>query len=606
MVFLFPGKAIALYNVSGVVEFTSRRYDTLRGGVRTSDQTFAQLYQASMSGPILDPRFMNFTVGAGYNVLSNKNGQDSTSLNYNISTVFFPAMKVSWSLYGSKSSNTVQNNASLAGYDLTTTNYGGDLFLRLSRMGGGNNNNNNNNFTNRAGLNIPLPDIVLSRSHTETDSPSSVNPISETRDNTRASISYRYGAKQDLTLDGSMENYKNLIDGSSYDIKTAFLNWHMQVSPGGDLKLDGRMTDRATQNIANYETSQKNHDYNALLSFQEKDRFAHYYRYNFSQQNVNSQDVTAQRAEAKISYRIIDELQLRGGLDYSLVDRMVKATVTTPEQSNRVETGGVTAGVSYSKLYTPQFLGPFGFKTGYDFISGFSKVSGQMVGQSEGSGRYYGNTLSLGLMSIGWKDETASLDYTYSNRRDDSPANNISEQQIVRLNLSTKRLPRTTIVASGSYMVNEYSVGFTNQLIAGVENSAVQNRTVNYSINAVHAATSYVNLLAGASRGTSSSVSTSTLSSLPPNSATTDDTLYYASANLNYMITRNMLYQAELREEVRSTKTTDSNVHLLNMSLLYRIRSIFINLECKWRQDAPDNDLRTTQTSYLAKLSRPF
>ena len=607
MMILSPGKAMALYNVSGVVEFTANRYDTWRGGEHTSYQTFGQLYQANLSGPILDPRFLNFTVGAGYTITNNNKVSDSTSLNYNISTVFFPAMKVSWTLYGSNTLNTVKDNSGFAGYDVKTINYGGDLNLRLSRNGSGNNNNNNNNnYSNRDGWRIPLPDIFLSRSRTESESQNSANPLHETRDNTKASINYRLSAKQDLYLDGTMENYKDLINGSSYDSKTAQLNYHLSVSPGGDLSVDGRTTDRLTHNIANFDTHQEYNYYNALLSFKEKDRYAHYYRYTYGQQKIDGQDATAQRAETRVTYRLLPELQLIGGLDWTLTERAVAATATTPEQSSKVETGGLTAGVSYVRIYTPQFLGPFGFKTGYDFMTGFSKVSGQTPGQPEGSGRYYGNNLTLGLMSIGWKDEAATLDYTFSNRRDDSPANNDFVQQSYRLSLSTKRLPRTSIVAQGSYVVSDYTTGYAYQLFAGIEGSNVKNRTLNYSINAVHAATYYLNLTAGASRGNSSSVNTYTLSTLQPSTYLYEDTSIYAAANINYNITRNMQYTAELREEMRSTKITDSEVHLIYMNLLYRFRSVFISIEYKWRQEAPDNDLRTTQSQYMAKLSRPF
>ena len=78
-----------------------------------------------------------------------------------------------------------------------------------------------------------------------------LNPLRERRDNTSASLAYRFTGF-DLSLDGGLEQYKNLINQSSYETKTVNLNSNIQVSPEGNLRVHGNLTDRQTENIPGF------------------------------------------------------------------------------------------------------------------------------------------------------------------------------------------------------------------------------------------------------------------------------------------------------------------------------------------------------------------
>lgn len=610
LILLLPGEAAARYNVSGVVEFSYRNYETEIGSDKISDNYFTQTYRANIGSFLWDPRFAVFNGGIGYNLISNGNGSDSRNLSYNLSTSFFPGMKISWDLFGTKDTNRVESNINIAGYETTTTSYGGTLRLNLNTGGRRGNNNNRyynryNNFNNNRGWSrIPLPDITLSRVHHESESLNTVNPLNETRDDTKASIQYRRNSRFTLVIDGGLEEYRNMKDNSSYDTSTASLSSDIQVSRDAELKLNGRLTDRTTTNIAGYDASRTSSNYSVALNFEEKEGVASFYRYDFSRSQIPGNDFESQRVQAQISYRFDEDLNFNTGVNYGVSD-YTTTTAGGQEVKSTLETGGIQAGAAYHKLYTPGFLGPFGFNTDYGLNAGFSKLSGNAIAQEEGSGWYYANSVGLGLRSIGWKEETASLTYSYSNKRDQSPLNNDMELQSCSLSISTRRVPRTSINASGSYAVQHTRLENTNNLFMAQLDSNAQRRTMQYNVNAVYTASSYLRLQAGASRGDTTSVTSYSLSTLPSVIISQDD-LFYGAAQFSYRFTRNVLFNAELREEYRSTKTTDTKAHQLNMNLNYRIRAIFINFEYRWRQDDPDNALKSTQQYYFAKLSRPF
>ncbi|MEK6742625.1 MAG: hypothetical protein AABZ15_03395 [Nitrospirota bacterium] len=604
-----PGRVHAQYTVNGVVEFTYRHYETKIGDQHSSSSSFSQTYRAALSSFLFDPRFLRYTAGVGYNTVKVNNGSDSSSLDYNLAASFFPARKISWDLYGSKISTSYQGTQNLGGYDITTTTYGADLHLRLNQgkrqaINSNSNNNNNDSFSGSQRAPFPLPDISLSRSHTESETTSSsTNYLHEERDNTRATINYLYSSAVILNYDGRMENYKNLMDGSSYDKTDSFFNGNIRVSPSGKLNLDARVTDNKVRNITNYANKYGGESYNANLMFDDK-RISQSYYVNYSDQYSDRDNLITERAGARVTYKMLPELSLYGGVDYGQSEFVRKATATTQAEKAREETGSLTVGALYSKLYTPEFLGPFGFRTSYGLSSGTTKYSGQLAGgRPEGTGRYYENNVTLGLASIGWKEETASLDYTYRNRRDDGPSENNVLSQRYSVFLSSKRVPRTYISLSGYYQTLEMTS--FNSVFYAFSSNTNQTRTLNYTATVSHAATAELTLLAGAARGNTTSHITYSLSTLPSTAITQDD-LYYAAANYAIMLTRSLSVRAEVREEYRRTFQYEIVTHSAHLGLEYRIRSIFMNLDYHWKQDAAEDNLRTTSQYYMAKLSRPF
>jgi hypothetical protein len=601
VIFFWPSRAISQYRVSGVVEFTYRNLETKTGNSVTSDIYWTQTYRANLQGDLFDPRFMRFSGGAGYSVYTYKNASDSTMVDYNLNTAFFPGMKVSWDLFGNKSVRSVETATSIAGYDVTTTSYGGTLNLRL-----GSSSRNGNNRNNNSGSSMQLPDITLSRRHTESESQSITSPLHETRDDTRATVNYGIGSSVSLNLDGSIEDYENLANNSSYESKTANLTSNIRVSPDAELKLTGHLTDRATQNISGLEASEKAQTYNAILDFKETNGLHHYYRYDFIDQKTSSSEFTSNRGEARVIYRIRDEWRIQGGLDYSLSDYARKPNLTDPGEKTSLETGGLLTGVLYRKKYTPAFMGPFSFDTGYDFNTGFSNLTSE-TGGPEGSGWYYTNNVSLGINSTGWGKENLNFTYSYNNRRDGSPLQNDMWQHSYRFLVTTRRISNTKIHGSASYISQEYrseagSIFLTTSLAQQSINQ--QRRSLTYDLTAEHYVSASLSLAAGAVRGQSTST-VFTLSTLPSKTVS-EDLYYYGAANFTYLLTRNLFYRAQLREEYRTSLSTDTQSHQMNMFLDYRIRQIFVNVEYRLRVDAPENTTRSTQQYYYVKLSRPF
>ena len=605
VIFAWPGKAVSQYRVSGVVEFAYRSLETKIGNSTTSsEQYWTQTYRSNLQGDLFDPRFMRFSGGIGYSVYTYKNAPDSNTLDYNFNTTFFPGMKVSWDLFGSKSVNTIENSTNIAGYDVTTSTYGGTLNLRLGSNDRGGNGGNNNSSAMR------WPGLTLSRFHTESESQGTTSPIQETRDDTAASITYRVNSAIDVNLDGRSEDYENVITGARYETKTANLYTNVRLSPDADLRLAGHVTDRVTQNIAGYatETSQS---YNAIMDFKEKDGIRQYYKYDFNRQQTTVSDFTTQRAEARVVYKLREYLRVQGGADYGLSDYFLKPTTTDPVgEKTTLESGGPLAGVMFKKNYAPYFLGPLSFDSAYDLTSGFSKLTSG-TGGTEGSGFYYTNNVSLGFSTTGRGKENISLGYNFNNRRDSSPVHNNMWQHNYRFFISTQRVPKTVIRGSANYISLEYRNDAANisrmaPIVVSQQTANVnqKRRSLIYDLAAEHTVSSYLSLTAGASRGqsTSTSYTLSTLTSL----TSSEDSLSYGAVNFTYPITRLLIYRVQLREEYRSTQTTDTQSHQVNMFLDYRIRQIFVTAEYRWWQDVPDSGSRNEQQYYYVKLSRPF
>lgn len=607
LLLVLPRQAAAQYRVSGVVEFTYHSLDTKAGGSTVSSQTYwTQNYRANLSGDLWDPRFLKYTAGVGYTAYSYADSADSSSITYNVFTNFFPGRKVSWDLFSTRVVNTIDSSASIAGYDVTTTSFGGTLNLRLGRnRRNGNNNNNRNLNNNTAGLR--LPDITITHIRTEAQSDSLINPLDETRDETRATIIYRPNPSVDLNLDGGTEKYRNAKNNASYDSTTLNLNSIFRISRDADLKLNGRFTDRTTQNFAGYNPQETNQAYSVIYDFREKQGLRHYYKYEFNELEYSPSDFTKHSAEAGFSLRSSESIQFRGRVDLSSMGYTRAPSGTDPGDKSSLDKGNLLGGASYRKKNIPTFIGPIYFESGYDLSVGYSRLVSETNGP-EGGGMFYENAVNLGV-GPEWEKETMSLNYSYSNKRDRSPMSNNIWQESYRLAISTKRIPRTSLYGSVAYITqqnrSEAGTVFTTASVFGSQQGINQERrSLTYDLTAAYQASAYLNLAVGASRGRSISNSY-TLSTLT-STVNSNDEYYYGAANFNYLLTRNLFYRLQLREEYRATLASDTQSHQVNMYLDYRLRSIFVNLEYRWREEIPDNALRNMQQYFFAKISRPF
>ena len=609
---LFPGESIARYQVTGLVEFSYTDYESKIGGKQaTSYRLFTQTYNAGITSPILDPRFLVLQGNVGYSKTTASGGSaDTHGLTYGLNASFFAGSKISWDLYGTKSTTTVQSQSLLPGYDISTKTYGGNLNLNLSRGNGirNNNRNNNNNNNNFERWTPRLPDILLSYNHNEMESLNTVNPLRQTRDDTKASIEYRL-RYINLHLDGMLEKFKDLELGSSYDTKTANFDAQARLSPGVDLDLTARLMDRTTTNLSGFNPSDTSAQYGARLDFAEKNGIQQFYRFDYTNQENIFALYTTNKAEAGITYRILEGFLFHGGLTYGTAEYKPKENVNQPQAYYyKQDIGSLLAGISYVGTYQPDFLDPFIIHTNYDFTLGYSKISTPVLGVDEGNGFYYTNSAGAGITSSGWKTETLSADATYTSRRDQSAAAFNQMQQNYALNASTTRIPKTNLRSSLNYNILESSNKYTNVFLQQ-GNSAQVRRGWIFHVDADYTATPYLLFTAGASRDRSTTNMT-TLSTLTPQESRYQylQTWFYGSATFNYLITRNLQYRAEFREEYRiddATKT-ETQTHRVNMNMDYRIRMILIGLEYRLQQDIPNNSLRVTQQQYVARISRPF
>ncbi len=608
LLIIWPGKAVSQYNVSGIVDFSYRNNESkINNNTVLSDSSFVQDYQVAMQGDVWDPRFLKLNAGAGYSVISSKSGQDSSMLMYNLNASFFPGMRVSWDLFGRKSTNTVQSTSSIAGYDVKTTSYGGTLYLRSGGSGGNRNSNNNNNNYNsgfRRSYSQYLPDLVLSRIHTESESPGLSNPIHQTRDDTKAALAFRGKSSYEINLDGGLEQFEDLVNQSSYDVKTAHFSSNFRVMPEADLKLNGNMTDRSTQNMAAFAANEKTTGYGMMLDFHPKGGLRHFYRYDYQTLDNTLVSYDTRVAEAQVNYQIMDNISLRGGVNYSVSNYLRKVSTSTPvEDRSKLENGSLFGGATYAREYAPEFLGPFAFNTSYDFNVGYAKLSDQTAGQ-EGSGRYYTNNVGLGLNSKGWTKDNIYIGYNFSNKRDQSPLQNDTKMQTFKASVATSRIEKTKITANAGYTSQTtQSSGAGTQFIPQTGINLLAH-SFTYDVRAEYAAASFLNFAAGAVRARTTN-NTYSLSTLTPQTTTFDD-LYYGEANFAYSFGRNMQYRAQLRDEERKSQLTNTQSYLVNMNLDYRIRMIFVNFEYRWKQDNPENNFKMQQQYYFVKLSRPF
>jgi hypothetical protein len=586
------------------VEFSFHENQTKTGNQKYSDSTWAQRYQLDLAHFIWDPRFLVFSAGTNYNIYTSEMGSDSRALGYNFHTSFFPGMKINWDAHADKTIHTVQGTATLAGNDVTTTSYGATLNLRLGSGGsrGGNNNDNNNN-NNRYGRSIALPDLSFSKNHMETESQSGLMPLHETRDDSTGTLHYRFNSAADLNLDGAIQNYKNLIGNASYDTRTLNVISDIRLLNSANLTLTGRLGRRDTENFTGYSATQRITGYGALLRFRENEGLHHYYQYDHVRTDATGLLDVADTVQARVIYKITPNLEVNGGLNYSQAEHTVTAAA---EQKSTLNSGSLLGGVSYRDNDALFKLEHFSFMTSYNFTLGFSDLSSETGGPA-GSGYYYTNNAGLSFSSKGWQYESLAAGYTFMNKRDDSPMNNDMNQQNMNFNLATTRISNTRLSATSNYSSQiikaDAGAEFLNQL-----NINQKNRQFVYDINATYAVTSYLAFQAGAGRSEQTS-STYTIAALGPAPGTTLvlSNLLYAQADFNYAFTRNLKYRANLRDEVRKAQHGgDLQTYQLNMDVDYRVRSIFVNLQYRWREESPEGSLKTQQQYMFAKVTRPF
>jgi len=180
--------------------------------------------------------------------------------------------------------------------------------------------------------------------------------------------------------------------------------------------------------------------------------------------------------------------------------------------------------------------------------------------------------------------------------------------QSYRADFLTRRIPKTQIKASASYSVQDTSANTNDAFYIMMGNQNTLRRTVLYNADIGHAPTQELRFNLGASRNNESASQTYTLSTLQPSTTTVTSTIdiIYFTANYSTFLTRSLNYNAELREERSTVQHHDIEAHQISQYLNYRVRSILMSLEHKWRQDNPENGPSTTQQMTFFRISRPF
>lgn len=608
--FFWTGQASA-YRVSGVVEFSYRNYNTKTGGISTSSGYWLQTYQLSLSDYVWDPRFLLYSASVGYNVTSGIEGTvDNKNLSYNLSTSFFPGRAISWNLFGNRTKTTIEN---IAGDEIMTTSYGGGLRLNLMRLiGGGRNNNNNNN--NGGGGAIPLPSISLSYVHAEAESLNTGAPLREERDKAAADLGFNVNSALNLTVSGSLEKYDDLLlNRLAYEHRTASLYAKSTVSRDSSISLRGTVTDFSSEkNAASSVTDESTAGYEALYTVKPDSGPQQTYRYEHTGRRRTDYEYAADRAEGFLIFRLTDVTSVQAGVEYlqsEYVRQPNPLVAGDTGEVNSAKSGGVRAGISNYMRFAPEFMGPFTVFTQYDLNTGFQDVSSETAGQPEGSGWYYANIVGLGFESTQWKKDSLSLTYNYSNRRDHSAAERDVASQAVRLALASYRIPRTTVQGSASYDALESTTKLKVPLVlpgAQLDNTSQQRRQLRYDLKLSHTIFPSLTVEEGATHGQATQKTFTLATVTQPSASTSEETVLYINAAGAYPITRMLSAGASFREELRILADNDIRSHEARATLNYRLRSIFVTLEYRWRQEAPDNALRTTQQYVFAKLSRPF
>ena len=621
------GSAAHAYQVNGVVDYTYTHHVIKVGSTKSSQSTLLENYQASLITPIFDPRFLRIRAGVGFRRSHSNQYADSDSLTYNVGATFFPFSIISLETYLDKTVTTVDSTSSLAGYDVDTQNYGGSLALRLRRLPGlvrgrnnrNNYNNNNSNGNNNYGNNslgrrliaIPLPEFFLSYGHSNSTSESSIHPLDEVRDRYSGTMRYRFNPSLDLNVDTKKELYENRLTQATYETVNTSADSTLHLRGGGYVKLTGRLTDQQTYGIfgVGIRNEVQTQDYAADARLNTSQRLAQEYRYGFRTVSSNNGSKYALHTGiAQVIYRVLPEVDARGGLQYTLEEQTIAATGALPDIHSNVQRAGMFAGVAYRDTYQPAFLDPFRFYTHYDFSSGVSDVSTNAAIDSGGSGYYYGNAAGFGLESIGWKQDSLNMSYAYSNNRDHSPAAANRWSHNLSLAASTNRVPKTHINASAGYTLSNAQSGLSNYFDSLASGSEVDSRSYYIAADISNTAVQYVTLDGGVRRGKSSTNTDYTLSSIKIDYNSLE-TSTYAGASFSYPVSRTLLTRLSVREQLLRREqpgTYSKEIRTFLAALDYRFRKLLCSLSYTIREDIPKPGLKTQEQLFYAKVARPF
>lgn len=618
-----PPRSFA-YRVSGLVEFEYRIHDLKTGnGPTHTDTSFIQNYSVALQSYLSDPRFLTYNVGVGYNVINQHNTSiDKTGgLSYNVNLNFFPTMKVSWDLFGSKQTQNIQDAITHDNFDVKNTIYGGSLNLKLRSMVGGNgnlntnnngNNENNSNNTGNAFRNVLpwiTPDIGVRFTSMDRLSESLLTPLHEKRDDTGVDLAFS-GRSSSMLVTGNKETYENKLTGGTYDAENAGINYNAGISAKGTLRIIGNTSDLKTESITGFNnTEDRKNNLSALLQY--TGDLKQNYQYVYSSDTTPTITNTAQAATATVYKDITSGLSLKGGVTYNDTEFKAKALGTS---SYRVNSGNVLAGFLYHAQYRPDFMGPFGVTTNYDFSYGRSKTTNTTTSAS-GSGAYTANSLFVTLDSQGWDRDYAGISYSFDNKRDKSLLDVDNKTQKVVLRLRTTRIPRTTVDGVIDFTKQEASSkdptgGYLTGLIPGTFNNG---RSTLYTLTVDHILAYYLRLGAGISRTDQQTNQLSLLTIQPANRISQEFETDYLKANFNWMFTRRLTYDAEVRDEWRRTFAGITGApqdrlqtYYVNMNLRYLLRQILVTLTYNFRQDNPDHGGKRIEQDYFIKVSRSF
>jgi len=610
--------AYAYYYVSGVVDFSYTSYTTKIGEKKTTDTSWTEHYGVTLGTAVIDPRFLQLTAGVSYQKSHLYKTPDQDIMSYSINASFFPGRMIAWTLFGAKSILNVPSTYNLAGYDVESSSYGGTMYLKLSllRRKSGNNNfynnnrnyNNNNNNNNRRGASFALPDLTLSATHADVQSMNVNFPLHEARDNVSALMLYQITPSINLNVDGRREEYQNLLNNSTYTFTTLDMVSNVHLARSGELRLTGRTTERAYDNIGGSTGTISTYLVGAQLDLQPKKSISQSYRTNYGRVESMGAEIISKDARAQIQYAMLRELSFKSAISYGETDYRRDATAATPATHSNIKTGALSVGAHYLKEFKPEMLDPFIVRAGYDFDTGFTDITYESGQQSKG--KFYQNQASLGLLSSGWRFETLELGYSYVSRRDNSLMNQNLLSENYWLSMSTRRIPRSRLNASVKYSLSTTNTGPSpDPFVSQQPETNRDARFLQYNANFEHDISSNLSFISGASRAKTNSNSAYTLATVPLYGASdVTSERYFASLNGNYPLGRALQLRCQASEEWSNTEPNGSRLqsHLLSAGIDWRLRKIFINADYRWRQDMREASPTIQQQYFFVKAVRPF
>ncbi len=620
---LFSNSADAYYRVSGIVDFTYTSYKTKIGNSTSTTHTWIDHYGAGLDSSLWDPRFLLMNARVDYSTYHLEKSADQSHLSYRLAFTFFPKSAISWSLYDAKTISNVPSSGTLAGYDLETISRGGTLDIRMSRArrksnngnnyyNRNNNNGNNNSGNRRRGIVYLLPDITIDANHVESQTfGSTTTPLHETRDNGSVTLNFLPTASTHVHIEGRTEKYKNLVMASGYDTKTVDLLSTTNL-PGGDLQVTVRSTERNYENVLALQNTVNDSStwlYGARLYLRGKNRVTQIYNADYSKLELPTTETETKRAMAQIIYTILPELTLQSSANFLQTAYRREATATTPADKSEVNRGDLSAGIRFYKEFKPEIIDPFILHMSYDLATGYGDVNSVSSGQV-GSGIYYQNTASFGAQSSGWKFENVAFRCSYVDRRDHSPLHMNMMTQSYEVSAATTRIRNARMNVSAQFTSSESSVGQSPYpVVAQVSSSSIQSRDLTYRAAVDYAFNANISLTSGANRSEVTTNSTYSLATLPVLGTPEQiSERFYATLAGNYSLSRTTRLRITGGEEYVSNKPSGAQTtsYVGTFGLLWRIRQIDMSLEYRWREDIPQNGLRSIQDYLFVRASRPF